>query len=216
MDYLQKIPQTHKPTTRNMSLTCWEWPVSCRSPTPVAILQTSLQRERETHLCSVTKLEGGQSDAWKHKETMNIKSLTSPCCYMELLPPNPSKHKTTDVNLWQSIGCSRSTVRQAHADVSVEMFYSELKWEVWVHLPNTQIQPVKKDVVCQHICYVCQGSSVHLWQYYTLGTQTTHDVNECHLYLSHQKLNFVNEDDMFWFPDIKELCTEDKGTWFCR
>lgn len=45
-----------------------------------------------------------------------------------------------------------------------------------MHLPNTQIQPVKKDVVCHRISYVCHGSGVHLWQYYTLSTQTPDDV----------------------------------------
>lgn len=52
MDYLQRILQTHKPTTQNISLMCWEQPASCRSPIPAAIPQTSLQGEEDTQLWS--------------------------------------------------------------------------------------------------------------------------------------------------------------------
>lgn len=49
IDYLQKIPQTHKPTTQNKSLRCWEGPVSCRSPTPAVILLSNLWGEIDTN-----------------------------------------------------------------------------------------------------------------------------------------------------------------------
>lgn len=72
-----------------------------------------------------------------------------------------------------------------------------------IYLPNTQIQPVKKDIIRHHICYVCHGSSVHLWPYYTLRPTPDH-MRQYHLYISYQKLNFINDDNSFWFNKIKE------------
>lgn len=46
MDFQQRIPQNHKPTSQN--IVYWEWPISCRRTTPVVSLQSCQQRERET------------------------------------------------------------------------------------------------------------------------------------------------------------------------
>lgn len=104
-NYLQRIPQTHIPTTQNKSLRCWGWPVSCRSPTLAAIQQTSLQGSsqimRTSRDCELSK-------------SVDVKSLTSPCCGMEFFPPDITKQKHTDVNLRQSVGGCRSAAKQAH------------------------------------------------------------------------------------------------------
>lgn len=49
-NYLQRIPQTHTPTTQSKPSTSWGWPASCRIPTPAAIPQTSLQGEEDSYL----------------------------------------------------------------------------------------------------------------------------------------------------------------------
>lgn len=155
-------------------------------------------------------------DARKPMQGTNIKCITSPCCCMQLFPADIHVEENADVNLRQRVGCRRSAVRQCTQTQSAcKVILTKREtpsWCVCTHLLNTPVQQVKKDVVRHHICYVCQGSSVQLWHYYSLSTD---DVNWFRHALS-TKERHKCRPRLFWFDKIKCLSSENGSTWFCR
>lgn len=141
-------------------------------------------------------MASGHGDARKQMQSMNIKCITSPCCCVQLFPANIHVEKNADVNLRQRLGCRRSAVRQCTQTQSackvILTTWQTPSWYVRTHLLNTPIQQVKKDVVRHHVRYVRQGSSVQLWQYYSLSPD---DVNELDTF--YQQKNVTNVDQGF-------------------
>lgn len=170
LHYLQRSHQVHKPTTQNTSLRYWGGPVSCRSPTPVVIPQTSLQGATQTHLCL-------WQFCWKSQNISTTVSDTVP-------------HLPTFLHAASSTGCKRTEKNRCISETEclpqqspcnthaaarqwkwASSFCSHLFGKECACWPDSQVQPVKQEIVCGDICYVCHGGRVELWQDYTLSMQ---------------------------------------------